>query len=191
MIQSHPFQRCFSSNWIQILEQKGYRNVLHRKENLAVKNYIKIATKELESNHLFIRWWKINITMVEKGGGNPSRGGYPPPWGVISPPFSHCKIRQGGGYPYPLIFFLKKMPNLFFVPSEHIEKNRIQSQSHFIKWWTCIKEKKNRFSCSKSGNSEHKKRQNWRKIRKIIFTKKSLEIFFLIHVCHFEYQSRI
>ena len=42
-----------------------------------------------------------------KRGGNPTRGGYHPPRGVISPSFPPHEIGQGGGYPPPLILFFK------------------------------------------------------------------------------------
>ena len=45
--------------------------------------------------------------MVGKGGEILPGGGYHPPRGVISPSFPPHEIGQGGGYPPPLILFLK------------------------------------------------------------------------------------
>ena len=51
------------------------------------------------------------------------------------------------------------MPNLFFVPSEHIEKIEYKAKATLSNDGL-VSKKKNRFSYSKSRNSEQKERQN-------------------------------
>ena len=94
---------------ICLLEQKYCRNFLYQKEKFSKLKYQehKDRRKGPWKQLSFLNEVKSKYCNDWKRGGNPTRGGYHPPRGVISPPFPPFKIGQGGGYPPPLILFLK------------------------------------------------------------------------------------